>query len=158
MIVSKAVFFCIYKQFEAFYANQFNGRKLTWLHHLSSSDVKISYTKRTYFITMQTFQLAILLQFETHDMISFQELQVATQLSDDQLSRHLISLLECKLLDLSQQQVPAVTAAPATNNASTTETTTTAGAEGSSSGSGGTIEPSSSSVSVPSGGTGPVRK
>jgi cullin 2 len=51
--------------FESFYGNQFNGRKLTWLHHLSTGDVKLSYTKRTYFITMQTFQLAILLQFET---------------------------------------------------------------------------------------------
>ena len=88
-------------QFEAFYAKQFNGRKLTWLHHLSTCDVKVSkYLKRTYIITMQTFQIAVLIQFESSDRLTIRELAEATHLNEDQLGRHILSLTECKLLEV----------------------------------------------------------
>ena len=32
--------------YEAFYAKQFSGRKLTWLHHLSNGDVKLGYLNK----------------------------------------------------------------------------------------------------------------
>lgn len=32
-------------QFEAFYSSKFNGRKLTWLHHLSNVEMKLTLTK-----------------------------------------------------------------------------------------------------------------
>lgn len=43
--------------YEAFYAKQFSGRKLTWLHHLSNGDVKLGYLPKTYIINMTTFQV-----------------------------------------------------------------------------------------------------
>ncbi len=62
-------------------------------------DVKISYTKKNYIIIMQTFQLAVIALFENSDELSFSELQQATLLSEDQLTRHIQSLLDCKLLE-----------------------------------------------------------
>ena len=43
--------------YEKFYAKQFNGRKLTWLHHLSNGDIKLGYLSKTYIINMTTFQV-----------------------------------------------------------------------------------------------------
>jgi len=64
--------------------------------------VKVSkYLKKVYFITMQTFQLAILLQFETTDQLTLKELGEATQLNEDQLGRHVTSLVDCKLIELT---------------------------------------------------------
>ena len=45
--------------YEKFYAKQFNGRKLTWLHHLSNGDIKLGYLSKTYIINMTTFQVRI---------------------------------------------------------------------------------------------------
>jgi len=84
--------------YEAFYAKHFQGRKLTWLHHLSSGDVKVMVTSKTYIINMTTFQMAILLQFEKVDSMTFSELQTATNMSDDQFPRYLQSMLDSKLL------------------------------------------------------------
>ncbi|ODM94965.1 Cullin-2 [Orchesella cincta] len=92
------------QKFETFYGRQFNGRKLTWLHHLSSCDVKLSYTKKPYFIIMQTFQIAVLTSFETQDEMVYRDIREATRLTDDQFSRHLQSLIECKLLECDDKE------------------------------------------------------
>ena len=109
--------------YEKFYAKQFNGRKLTWLHHLSNGDIKLGYLSKTYIINMTTFQvriynidfwrevsnfffqMSILLLFEKSDSLSFNELKNATKISDDQFPRHVQSLLEAKLLTCSTSEL-----------------------------------------------------
>lgn len=63
-------------QFENFYHVNFSGRKLTWLHHLCHGELKLTYLKKPYIITMQTYQMAILLLFEGVDMMTSKEIQV----------------------------------------------------------------------------------
>ena len=41
--------------YEAFYSQQFNGRKLTWLHYLSNGDIRIGYLSKSYIVNMTTF-------------------------------------------------------------------------------------------------------
>ena len=84
--------------YEKFYAKQFSGRKLTWLHHLSNGDIKLGFLPKTYIINMTTFQMSILLLFEKSDNLSYNELKATTKISDDQFPRHVQSLLEAKLL------------------------------------------------------------
>ncbi|KAF4533341.1 hypothetical protein B566_EDAN002738 [Ephemera danica] len=86
------------QMFENFYHNRYNGRKLTWLHHLCHGELKLNYLKKTYMITMQTYQMAILLLFEKSSKLSFLDLQETLQLNADQLGKHITSLMECKLL------------------------------------------------------------
>lgn len=87
------------KAFEGYYYTRFNGRVLTWLYHHCTADLKLCYTaKRQYSVSMQTFHAAILLLFETSDELSYEEISKATQLSDEQLSKHLQGLLEVKIL------------------------------------------------------------
>lgn len=63
-------------QFENFYNVNFSGRKLTWLHHLCHGELKITYLKKPYIITMQTYQMAIMLLFEGFDVMTCKEIQV----------------------------------------------------------------------------------
>ncbi|CAG0891452.1 unnamed protein product [Cyprideis torosa] len=85
-------------EFQKFYRKQFNGRKLTWMHHLCNAEVKLNYLAKPYTVSLGTYHLALLLTFETVDEITCQELQDATQLSEDCFTKHLGALVEAKLL------------------------------------------------------------
>lgn len=88
--------------FETFYNTRYCGRKLTWVHHLCTAELRLCYLKRSYVVTMGTFQMAILLLFEMSDTLTYQEIQDSTQLNTEQLNRNLQSLVETKLLITSQ--------------------------------------------------------
>ncbi|KAL1465546.1 hypothetical protein WDU94_005103 [Cyamophila willieti] len=90
---------------EKFYHGQFNGRKLSWLHNISQVELKLGYLKRPYFITMQTFQMAILLLFEKSDSMTVSDIQTLLSLSQEQIGRHIASLVDCKLLTSSKEEL-----------------------------------------------------
>lgn len=87
--------------FESFYHMQFSGRKLTWLHHLSQGELKFNYLKKPYLVTVQTYQMALLLLFEHCDTIPCKEAAASLRLSHDQLVKHAASLVDCKILNKS---------------------------------------------------------
>ncbi|OXU21148.1 hypothetical protein TSAR_003099 [Trichomalopsis sarcophagae] len=90
--------------FESFYHAQFSGRKLTWLHHLCQGELKLNYLKKPYLVTVQTYQMALLLLFEHCDSISCKEAAVSLRLSHDQLVKHAVSLVDCKILKKSTEE------------------------------------------------------
>lgn len=92
------------QNFEHFYNSKFNGRKLTWLHHLSSVEVKICglNAKKNFSVSMGTFHLAILLLYDNLNTLSYKEIQENTKLTDEQLTKHLQSLIDAKLLLVQQ--------------------------------------------------------
>lgn len=49
-------------------------------------------------VTVQTFQMAILLLFEKTDQLSCKEIRETLQLNSEQFKRHAISLIDSKLL------------------------------------------------------------
>lgn len=93
----------IVTQFETFYHINFSGRKLTWLHHLCHGELKVSYLKKPYIITMQTYQMAMLLLFETVDTMTCKEMQETLQLNAEMFQKHVQSLLESKLLTATSE-------------------------------------------------------
>lgn len=66
--------------------------------HLFLGELKLNYLSKVYLITMQTFQMAIMLNYEDHDSLKNSEVQELLQLSNDQFQKHINSLIECKLL------------------------------------------------------------
>jgi len=90
------------QKFEAFYSSQYNGRKLTWMHHLCTVEVKVNYLKKPYIITMGTLQMAFLMPFNQSDVLSFNDLVATTTLSAKDAQKQLQSLVESKLLLLSE--------------------------------------------------------
>ncbi|RWS05916.1 cullin-2-like protein [Dinothrombium tinctorium] len=95
--------------FESFYKSKFNARKLTFIHHLSMSEVKLCYCKSTYIVTMDAFHMAILLLFESVNSLTYKEIEENTKIADDQLIKRLNSLVESKLLLTSLAESAQVT-------------------------------------------------
>lgn len=58
----------------------------------------MDYLPKVYIVTMQTFQMAIMLLFEDRDTINYTEIHEILQLTSDQFQKHINSLIECKLL------------------------------------------------------------
>lgn len=116
--------------FETFYHRRFNGRRLTWLHHLCQAELRLGYLRRPHVVTVQTFQMALLLLFEHTDTATCREMQDALQLSADQFQRHLASLVESKLLLLelteSSEEKMAIGSAPSVSTSSSEDSAPTA--------------------------------
>uniref|UniRef100_A0A0K8SH59 Cullin-2 n=3 Tax=Lygus hesperus TaxID=30085 RepID=A0A0K8SH59_LYGHE len=97
------------QMFENFYHSHFSGRKLTWLHHLCQGELKLGYLKKPYIVTMQVFQMAILLLFESTESLVCSEIQNTLQLNADQFNKYTTSLVDCKLLLSSTETITSDT-------------------------------------------------
>ncbi|XP_047513558.1 cullin-2 [Pieris napi] len=84
--------------FETFYRASFSGRRLAWLHHLCTGELRTRYTQRLYHINATTPQCALLLMFETTDSIRAREAREALQLPEEAWARHVRPLVEAGLL------------------------------------------------------------
>ncbi|XP_052251215.1 cullin-2-like isoform X2 [Dreissena polymorpha] len=87
------------KEFDQFYNRKYNGRKLTWMHGLCTAELKLNYLKKTYLVTMGSFQMAVLLLFNSSLRLSHSEIRDHTHLGDKELVKQLQSLVEAKLLN-----------------------------------------------------------
>ncbi|XP_039265598.2 cullin-2-like [Styela clava] len=85
-------------QFEKFYGDNFNGRKLSWLHHLSQAEVRVQITSKTYFVTMSTYQLSILLLFNQSPDLLFSFIVKSTGLGDRELEKTINLLSDARIL------------------------------------------------------------
>ena len=56
------------------------------------------YLKKPYFVSMGTFQMAVLLPYESQDTLTIKELQTTTQLPEKELVKQVQSLVEAKIL------------------------------------------------------------
>jgi cullin 1 len=87
-----------YERFTLFYADRHQGRKLNWLIQLSKGELKTGYLSQEYTLTVSTFQMGILLQFNDQSSFTFAELLQGTSLSDEVLSPNLQLLCKAKIL------------------------------------------------------------
>uniref|UniRef100_G1Q227 Cullin-1 n=1 Tax=Myotis lucifugus TaxID=59463 RepID=G1Q227_MYOLU len=90
-------------RFTAFYASLHSGRKLTWLYQLSKGELVTNCFKNRYTLQASTFQMAILLQYNTEDVYTVQQLTDSTQIKMDILAQVLQILLKAKLLVLEDE-------------------------------------------------------
>lgn len=86
------------RAFELFYHSQHSGRKLNWLHHLSSGDVVCHTDSSRYEFAVTTFQMVILMLFNEADSCTVDTIQSSTNLSERELYRTVRSLIATKLL------------------------------------------------------------
>ncbi|CAK1546405.1 unnamed protein product [Leptosia nina] len=84
--------------FESFYRASFSGRRLAWLHHLCTGELRTRYTQRLYHINATTPQCALLLMFENTDAVRAREARETLELPEEAWSRHVRPLVEAGLL------------------------------------------------------------
>lgn len=65
---------------------------------VSIGELKLDYLQKVYIVTMQTFQMSIMLLFEDRDTINYTEIREMLQITNDQFQKNINSLIECKLL------------------------------------------------------------
>lgn len=78
--------------FKKFYLGEHSGRKLTWQTNMGTVDLKANYSNRTRELTVSTYQMSILMMFNSADVITFKELQERTGIPTSDLTRNLLSL------------------------------------------------------------------
>ncbi|XP_019857070.1 PREDICTED: cullin-2-like isoform X2 [Amphimedon queenslandica] len=92
-------------KFEGFYSSRHCGRHLSWLHHLATGELKLQYLKRSYFVTMTTYQIIILLLFETKESLDLQTMSSWTQIEEKELKPTVQSLVDAKILISTGQEL-----------------------------------------------------
>ncbi|XP_067649383.1 cullin-2-like [Haliotis asinina] len=97
------------RMFELFYNKNFSGRKLAWMHSFCSVEMKFNYLKKTYFVTMGTFHMGILLLFNSGDNVeklAFSFIQKHTTLPERELVKQLQSLIDTKIISHEGEITP----------------------------------------------------
>ncbi|KAG5436949.1 hypothetical protein PCANB_001359 [Pneumocystis canis] len=83
------------KSFESFYLSKHNGRQLLWQANMGNSDLKILLKSNTYKINVSTYSMIILLLFNNipkKDFLSYNDIQIATSIPNQELIKNLQSL------------------------------------------------------------------
>ncbi|CAE8712684.1 unnamed protein product, partial [Polarella glacialis] len=79
-------------RFETFYLAKHTGRRLSWQPNHGLADVKALMPKSRHELNVTTFQMCILMLFNSHQTLSYQDIQLQTNIPLDELKRHLMSL------------------------------------------------------------------
>ncbi|XP_054724401.1 cullin-1-like [Uloborus diversus] len=86
------------QQFTNFYCAHYSGRKLHWLHGMSRGELSARCFDKPYTFQASTFQMAVLLQFNTCDRLSVSQLEESTGIKTEILMQILQALVKLKLL------------------------------------------------------------
>jgi len=84
-------------QFSSFYLGLNSGRKLTWLTHLGSVDMKANFKSGKKELNVSLYQMCILVLFNDQETLSLESIRIATQIPEQEFKRHLLSLCTPKL-------------------------------------------------------------
>ncbi|KAJ7767563.1 Cullin family-domain-containing protein [Mycena olivaceomarginata] len=87
-----------FERFTRYYQTKHSGRKLAWLHNYSKDELRTNYTNQKYILTTSAYRAAVLLQYNSNDTLSLQELQEAAKISTEILGQVLVLLVKAKVL------------------------------------------------------------
>jgi cullin 3 len=87
--------------FTTFYLDKYSGRRLTWKTHLGNGEVRAWLHGTRYDLSVTTYQMFTLLQFNTVDRIQYSDLLSNLQVNDKDFTRHIYGLLKVGILQKS---------------------------------------------------------
>ncbi|KAL7505493.1 hypothetical protein ACHAXN_003192 [Cyclotella atomus] len=94
-------------RFQKYYLNTYTGRKLSWQTSTGSAEIRATFpptkgsTKpRRHDLSVTTYQMCILVLFNNRDTLTLKQIREETQIPEDELRRHLVSLCtpKCRVL------------------------------------------------------------
>lgn len=83
------------KSFESFYLSKYNGRQLLWQANMGNSDLRVLFKSNIYEINVSTYSMVILLLFNNipeQGFLSYNDIQIATSIPNQELTKNLYSL------------------------------------------------------------------
>ncbi|CAH8525224.1 unnamed protein product [Schistosoma turkestanicum] len=86
--------------FLSFYQEHHTGRKLTWCYHLSRGEVVTNYTKTRYIFQVSTYQMSVLMLYNTSLVYTVSAIQLQTGIEEATLLQILQILLKAKVLKI----------------------------------------------------------
>ncbi|CAJ0877585.1 10777_t:CDS:10 [Entrophospora sp. SA101] len=87
--------------FSKFYSRKHEGRRLTWLWHLSKADVKLSYLDKRYEFSVSLHQLGVLLLYNNNDVYTFKEISENIGLNEQELKRIMKPMIDLLVFIIS---------------------------------------------------------
>ncbi|WWC71074.1 uncharacterized protein I206_105027 [Kwoniella pini CBS 10737] len=87
-----------YDRFTAFHNEVHQGRKLTWLWHVSKNELRTTYLPQKYIFMTSSYQMAILTQFNENDSLTYNNILNGTKISEQILKPQLALLVKAKVL------------------------------------------------------------
>uniref|UniRef100_T1J7E6 Cullin-5 n=1 Tax=Strigamia maritima TaxID=126957 RepID=T1J7E6_STRMM len=87
-----------FSEMEVFYLRNCHGRKFSWYHQMSHGTVRFVSLMGVFDLDVTIFQLAVLFALDVDGRISFDELRLATNLSDVELKKTIWSILSVPLM------------------------------------------------------------
>eukprot|EP01060_Flectonema_neradi_P030641 TRINITY_DN449_c4_g1_i1.p1 TRINITY_DN449_c4_g1~~TRINITY_DN449_c4_g1_i1.p1 ORF type:complete len:738 (+),score=115.51 TRINITY_DN449_c4_g1_i1:95-2308(+) len=78
--------------YHSYYMNSHSGRRLTWLPHMGTADLRMNVNGKKYEVNVHTIQMAILMCFNEQDEVTIKDLVRLTKVTFSELKRHLLSL------------------------------------------------------------------
>jgi cullin 1 len=87
-----------YDRFQKYSQQKHSGRRLTWLWNYSKNELQTNYLSQKYILMTSAYQMAVLLQYNTNDMLSLDGLATATNVGKDLLRQVLQPLVKSRIL------------------------------------------------------------
>ena len=87
-----------YDRFQNYFQTRHPDRKLMWHWNYSKNELQTNYLNQKYILMTSTYQMAVLLQFNNNETLSFDELVVATNVGKDLLTQVLRLLVKSRIL------------------------------------------------------------
>lgn len=88
----------VYDRFTKYYNDVHSGRKLTWLWHVSKTELRTTYLSQKYIFMTSAYQMAILTQFNENDSLTFKDIQTGTKIAENLLKPQMALLVKAKVL------------------------------------------------------------
>jgi len=85
------------EHFMRYYTNLHSGRKLTWQTSLGQAELRCQFEKGRKELVVHTYQMCILMMYNTAEKFTFAEIQKTTGIPEEELQRHLLSLAHPKV-------------------------------------------------------------
>ncbi|XP_065346476.1 uncharacterized protein LOC135943740 [Cloeon dipterum] len=85
-------------KYESIHKHFLNNRKLIWNYLHSTAEIQINYLNKPYLLSMNTYQMAIMLLFEGNNHLGFMDIKETLAIPDETLVDQLACLVESDLL------------------------------------------------------------
>jgi cullin 3 len=86
-------------RFQKYYLNTYTGRKLSWQTSTGSAEIRATFPPqkgssktRRHDLSVTTYQMCILVLFNTRDTLTLKQIRDETNIPEEELRRHLVSL------------------------------------------------------------------